>query len=95
MASSAVGALQSRLTQSIFELVSPFLKLTGAGDLAGLPVPERFSHNKRLSPKQNERSALAQRQEILRALHGLTQASQQLLQIVVAFDEVDVRGIHN
>jgi hypothetical protein len=49
MAASAVRALQSRLTQSIFELVSPFLKLAGAGDLAGLPVPERFSRNKRHS----------------------------------------------
>jgi hypothetical protein len=42
MAASVVRALQSRLIHSIFELVSPSPKLTGTGDLAGLPVPERF-----------------------------------------------------
>src|ERR1700716_3824221 len=35
----------------------------------------------------------SQRQEILRALYGILQAPQELLQIVAAFYEVDVRGV--
>src|SRR5436309_10877923 len=37
----------------------------------------------------------AQRQEVLRALDGLGQPPQQLLQVFVAVDEINVRSIHN
>jgi hypothetical protein len=37
----------------------------------------------------------AERQEVLRALDGLSQASQQLLQVFVAVHKIDVRSIHN
>ena len=40
-------------------------------------------------------SALAERQEILRAFHRLTQAAEQFLQILVAFHKINFRGIHH
>src|SRR5208282_1019779 len=38
-------------------------------------------------------SALAKWQEILRAFDGLAEAAEEFLQILVAFDEVDIRGV--
>src|ERR1700733_7645764 len=38
-------------------------------------------------------SALAQRKEILRAFNRLAQAAEKFLKILIALDEVDLRGI--
>ena len=60
--------------------------------LAGDPVPAPFSRGFK---KNETTSSFGRGKKILRSLHRLAQAAQELLQILVALDEIDLRGVHD
>lgn len=38
---------------------------------------------------------MAEWKEVLRAFHGLTEPTKKFLQVLVTFDEIDLRSVHN